>query len=509
MTAAFAVDAFTVKTNAQAPRVALLVDNPFRDLPGIVLVARALARRGVCCLLVPMNLRNAELWPLVPDFVLLNHVRRVYGSLASDLVTAGIRIGVLETEGGIYSPAASEAGMASGDENQDLDEFAVSMLQDEAIRATVDPFCAWSARFAARAADKAWFPREHLAVTGVPRMDLYAAPWTAAALQLVPEAAGYARNLVLINSTFPLANAAFQTPEKELDLLCKEFGYTPEYGARAMAAQREGMAGLTALANQLAEAYPQATFVYRPHPFEGEDVYLNLLKALPNLHLVKKGTVNGWLLRARALIQLGSSTAIDATLAGIPAFTPGWLTAFPPLPAVDAISLRCASPAEMVRQIGAVLAGTFVMPGSVKQAIASVVERTFYRIDGKAHERVADAILSVLSRPGPGPSLSHCQARTHHAPDPTRRGRVVRQIRQWLGIGRSYRGHEQARQRAVAWAATSKRFDLRDVQRILSALDAAARTAGETPLALRVMDAGGGAYRLPHATSHSVVVQAA
>ena len=60
------------------PRIALLVDNPYRDLPGLVLVAWRLCQNSATCYLVPMNLQRGELWPLVPDFVLLNHFRTIY-----------------------------------------------------------------------------------------------------------------------------------------------------------------------------------------------------------------------------------------------------------------------------------------------------------------------------------------------------------------------------------------------------------------------------------------------
>ena len=66
-------------------RVALLVDNPYRDLPGLVLVATRLCQEGVICYLVPFNLQGSEIWALAPDFVLLNYLRTVNEGFAHQL----------------------------------------------------------------------------------------------------------------------------------------------------------------------------------------------------------------------------------------------------------------------------------------------------------------------------------------------------------------------------------------------------------------------------------------
>jgi hypothetical protein len=87
-----------------APRIALTVDNPYRDLAGLVLVAWRLCQAGATCFLVPMNLQGAEIWPLMPDFVLLNYLRTNNEELARYMMEVGIQVGVLDTEGGIFSP---------------------------------------------------------------------------------------------------------------------------------------------------------------------------------------------------------------------------------------------------------------------------------------------------------------------------------------------------------------------------------------------------------------------
>jgi hypothetical protein len=56
----------------QRPLVAMVVDHPQRDLPGVVIVAADLAAAGCDVVLVPLNLLAAEVFSLAPDLVVLN-----------------------------------------------------------------------------------------------------------------------------------------------------------------------------------------------------------------------------------------------------------------------------------------------------------------------------------------------------------------------------------------------------------------------------------------------------
>ena len=51
------------------------------------------------------------------------------------------------------------------------------------------------------------------------------------------------------------------------------------------------MRDLVTLTNHLAERFPDAAFVYRPHPFERLETYKEMLGSHQNLHLVKEGSL--------------------------------------------------------------------------------------------------------------------------------------------------------------------------------------------------------------------------
>lgn len=362
-------------------RVALIVDHPYRDLPGLVLVATALCQEGVTCYLVPFNLLNREIWLLAPDFVLLNYLRTNNQRFAGQLTKAGIRFGVLDTEGGVLAS---------------LESYGEWLAEDPQIRQQTACFCSWGERLGEYVRTAGWFSKEQISITGSPSYDFYAHPWRAAALRASEYANRYDSNLVLVNGNFSLANPRFVSPAEEVEVYVRTFGRERDAILAWQQAEHQTMLELTALINRLADRFPHLTFVYRPHPFERTATYRDLLDSRDNLHLVKSGTVTGWILRASAIIQRGCSTAIEAGIVGVPAITPAWIPAASERPAVEAVSLQCRSEAELTDTLKAIVADQFELPATIQERLAEVVRDWFFRIDGQAYRRVAECILGNL-----------------------------------------------------------------------------------------------------------------
>src|SRR5215831_6107335 len=87
----------------KSPRIALLVADPVRDIPGIVLTAFELCQRGAECFIVPLRGGHADICALAPDFVLLPAIRPYQVWRARQYVEAGIQIGFLDAEGVVWS----------------------------------------------------------------------------------------------------------------------------------------------------------------------------------------------------------------------------------------------------------------------------------------------------------------------------------------------------------------------------------------------------------------------
>ena len=365
-----------------APRVALLVDHPLRDLPGMVLLARYLTSAGATAYLVPFNLAEVELPRLVPDLVLLNYYRRSCLWLYEALDAARIPMAVLDTEGGVL---------------ESLDAYTSELVAQPEMRSLVRRYLCWGPVVARHLVDGGWFDTRQVTVTGCPRTDYYASPWREAVARRGDAVSDYGRNLILLNGNFSLGNPGFVGRDDQHRIMVDSLGHEPakvrQWQDRECAALRE----LCSLANWIARRYPQATVVYRPHPFESLAPYRELLQRWPNLHCVRQGSVDVWLARARVVIQRSCTTAIEAGLAGVPAFSPHWVKPSFERPASDRVSVPFASAVDLVEAVGSALSGEFSMPDRVQQSLSEVVGDWFYAVDGQSHERVAEALLDCAT----------------------------------------------------------------------------------------------------------------
>src|SRR5258708_8863608 len=170
------------------PHVCLIVDNPLRDLEGLVLLGWQLMAKGVTVTLVPMYEQGFDVPALRPDLVLLNYTRPNNADLIKSYKRAGILVGVLDTEG-------------IGGRNPD--QFA-EMVKSAGCTDLIDLYCVWGE------AQRIAFLRHHtmparlVHPTGSPRYD-FCAPPSLAPLPRPPAAPGY----VLINTNFPVVNPRF------------------------------------------------------------------------------------------------------------------------------------------------------------------------------------------------------------------------------------------------------------------------------------------------------------
>jgi surface carbohydrate biosynthesis protein len=439
-------------------RIALIVDNPFRDLPGLVLLATRLCHEGTTCYLVPLNLASLELSALAPDFVLLTSLRKPRQRFAAQLLDAGMRIGVLDAEGGVLPS---------------LEMYSKLTTPDLSLYRDVSCFCSWGPKLAAYVKSERWYRDMQVAITGSPRFDFYAQRWRAAALTSSSSVDQYRRPIILINGSFPRANPVTLTPEMELQSWMA-LGFERDYVERHQSIQRQSMLAMAGMASHLAARFPEATFVYRPHPFERLETYRDLLKPLGNLHLLKVGTVEGWILRASAVIHHHCTTAIEAGMAGKPALLPDWLPIAQRIESTEAVSIKCSSQSEMDDRLVEILEGSGNPADAVKESLERVIEDWFCAIDGRAHERIAAAILPHINKGNMQKiNLNTCR-KIHYGwgqPERSLRVRVGTGIRRGLRLPVSWsmRRLRDNKDWHQGWDRSAKYFDTNSVKHLVNA----------------------------------------
>jgi len=468
-------------------KVALVVDNPFRDLPGLTLVARHLVANGATVYLVPMNLQQWELFALAPDYVLINYCRKNNEELIARLGSAGIRVGVLDTEGGVLSS---------------FESYEQTLATDPRVRESIAAFMTWGPRLAEHATKSGWFNPHQVSVTGSPRFDFYNPKWRPAAIQLSEVPHDLPKPLVMFNGNFPLANPQFSTRAEEGSRLIRQFGYAAADVEQWQSAQAAGMVGLTDLANQLAEEFPAVSFVYRPHPFENVNAYADMIAPRVNLRLIRRGTADTWILQSMAVIQRSCSTAIEAAMAGKVALSPSWLPTAREMPAANAVSYSCATPDEMSETLQKVLDGGFVPPAGIGEALSEVVADWFAAVDGKAAQRVSARILRDVPSQR-DPKLERHAHRALYGLDASPRQRLAGGVRMALKISPS-QSFRPSGSGADRWEKSEKFFGVAEVRRITAAIeDADGRAESD---AMKVVDAASTLSRAARYRLRSVAV---
>ena len=470
-------------------RVVLIVDNPFRDLPGVVLLARELAAAGMTCLLVPINLEWREVGALAPDAVVLTNIRAPRQEFAAHLVNAGIKVAVLENEGGVMP---------------NFDTYRRMTAPDASLFRRLSCFCTWGPKVAGLARDEGWYSPEQVVVTGAPRFDFYAPQWRAAALDASDELAAYREPLILINGSFPRSNPRFATPEQEV-ANWQRLGFDREHIVRFRDIEHRAMLGMADVANHLARQFPSVRVVYRPHPFERTETYEPLLERRDNLELLKVGTVEGWILRSSVIVHRNSTTAIEAAMCGKPALLPTWLPTAETLEACDAVSVKCDTWESLDARIGEALAGTWTPDADLRANIDRTIGDWFCAIDGRSHLRVAEALTRHFT-PGTPVDVEACR-RMHYGwreSQLTARSRVGISIRMALGIPVTFSFVEAAhRDPGDRWAQSEKHFDAARVRHVLDAAE-----GGPSALVVRQAEPRRD-YRVRYTRGRSVVIEPA
>jgi surface carbohydrate biosynthesis protein len=362
--------------------VGLVVDHPQRDLPGLVLVAYELAGRGVDVALIPLNLLGPEAFALAPDFLLLNYLRRNIDGVLSGCLDAGIPYGILDTEGGFYG---------------DLDAYGLTFTRRRELRDGVRLFCVWGRRTREYLEANALVPVPALVTTGVPRFDFYAPAWRRFYNDVdlrIPVG-----DLVLVNTKIAVANPQHHSIEEEIRLYTDKLGMPLDEVLRHRDIGIATIEGVTALCNRLARDEPALQVVIRPHPHERLATYEDRVDAdTTNLHVIRRGTVDPWIVRSLALIHRQCTTAIEARLAGIPAIAPMWIPTSANAPDTEAVSVACDSYDDLRRTLDAVRAGEDVVPDSAEKELRRIVDDWLFAVDGLSHVRVADAIATRAQR---------------------------------------------------------------------------------------------------------------
>lgn len=466
-------------------RIALVVDHPQRDLPGLLLVAFELCRRGAVCHLIPLNLQEQEIPALAPDFVLLNYVRMFNYELGRKLVRARIPIGMLDTEGGVWESPGS---------------YTEILWRDRDLLRIVRPACMWGRFLASHMIDEGYFEEKQVSVTGCARFDFYHPRWRGI---LDPgrhdDASGRPRHL-LLNTNFSTVNPRFTTREQSIEYQHREYGWSYEAIQKIADAEDASIKGMIEIASRLATDYPRQPIVVRPHPFENPEPYRRALGAFSNVTINDSGPVQPQINAALAVIQRSCTTAIESAAAGVPTFSPQWLPAPFLMPMAEEVSFRVSSYEALRAGLDGVLSGAYRPPKELQACIDRVIADCFHRIDGWSHRRVADAVQGALDG-GRLVDESLCRRVAYGVGD--ERLQWTERLAAWLRYRMRLPAHYSFRRMRnvpnTNWMNTAKHLDPAEARDLLRGIEETAALCGDGGRALRIdLARERGDYHIPY-----------
>ncbi len=252
-------------------------------------------------------------------------------------------------------------------------------------------------------------------VTGNPRTDMLRAQMRAFYEEEVREIRARYGDFVLVNTNFNHVNAFF--PGGGLFRPAEAPGVPPELGQGGVGMPRAFAEGLRdhkqaifeaflELIPQIAQSFPQASVVVRPHPTENQEAYRRLAAGQERVHVTNEGNVVPWLLAARALVHNGCTTGVEAFVLGLPglSFRPVvnevYDDGFYRLP--NGLSHQCFSAQEVVSRLGEVLEGRLGAPGGEERQ--ALLSRYLAGLDGPlACERIVEVLQGIANRFGDFP----------------------------------------------------------------------------------------------------------
>ena len=153
--------------------------------------------------------------------------------------------------------------------------------------------------------------------TGHPRFDLCKKEWHSLYETKVDKIKKTYNNFILINGNFSAANPGNGIEHYFNEEKMKDEKVRLE-NISTFAYQSGQLLSMVKLTHHLASAFPELNFIYRPHPSEDHNYYKILFAGAKNIHVKHDGNVINWILASKLLIHDGCTTAIEATLAGVP-----------------------------------------------------------------------------------------------------------------------------------------------------------------------------------------------
>jgi surface carbohydrate biosynthesis protein len=364
-------------------RVGFIVDHPKRDLPSGVMLAHALAKRGIETVLIPLYEQAVDVPLLGLDALVINYTRPANLELVRGYHAMGLPVWTLDTEGGVLA-----------DDGANSPNRMAKYVRDSGYGALLAGYFFWGPVLYSAFVESSGIASERLHITGCPRFD-YASPrWRKV---LAFDRTRY----VLINTNFPLVNSLFSSSLDDEKNALIASGWQPEYVDQIIADSSQILIRYIDTVRKLAMHFPDQSFIVRPHPFENTDRYSSEFSEQANITVDGTGSVLNTIHNSIGVIHLNCGTSIEAVLLGKKPLSMEFLNT-PHMRSHSSLPSRVSQPVssldELIQEVSKLAVGEDDFDFADRHA--KVIEPWFYLNDGGASDRIADVLLSSLQKLG-------------------------------------------------------------------------------------------------------------
>ena len=359
-------------------RVCLILDNPLRDIDGIILLASELAINNVEVFVVPMYDQSFDVVALMPDLIVSNCARSDNYEQLSRYKMMGIKVAILDTEG---TPSVGP------------DEFSlkVKKLNYEKI---IDLYCFWGVDQYEAFKRNSVLPKNTLALTGCPRFDFCSHNLK----KTLPETK-IQKDFILINTRFPSINPRFTTGIDEERQGIIDAGYTAEWADLYLTDCQNSYEKFIEVIEKLAIKFTNQIFVIRPHTFENSKGYDSLLK-FDNIHVQQEGTSIEWTNAATLLIHQNCTTSVEAVLLNKEVISLEWFNTkiMKGEGSPSSISFQPKNQKDLEKLLSDIISNKPLNTNNKLFKIRNdLIKAQYLSNDGNSTKRVTEAIINVLS----------------------------------------------------------------------------------------------------------------
>lgn len=356
--------------------IGIILDNPKREIDGVLLVAYHLARQGHEAYIIPMYQQGVDAPLLALDGMVVNYARSSNLAFLRAAKELGVTVFVLDNEGSVIT------------EKDVKTPTNPSHMRDTGVHDYIDHYLFWGQRQREAFARAAILPDDRLHVTGCPRYDVCSTHWRG--LLDYPHD-GY----VLVNTNFSTVNPLFTKTAGNEKQAFRSVGWDSGYVDRLFHDLHQVFQRYLDTVAELACRHPDRLFVIRPHPFENITLYEHTYADQANVLVDGSGSVFNVIHHATCVLHLNCQTAVETLLldklpVSMEFLNTELLHRHYSLP--SNISYRAANLDELDRILRDPEAYRARYPA--QDLCAQYVEPWFYLNDGNAAARVAEHIIA-------------------------------------------------------------------------------------------------------------------